>query len=362
MGDSDRPPRWEVARPAASTRYLLDTARDHDIPAESLLDGTGLCVSDLDDPHSVVLPEQELRVIRNLLAHGGDPRELGVETGLRFSLTSTGLLGYALLSSSTLREAIGVLSRFTMLLSLFFEVTYTETSAGMVVEVHDGDVPADVRPFLLARDMVGGFRVATLLLSPAVLHLISQLDRPIPLEFSGFRHGDGGGSDADAWVRSARDLVAPFGVRLDIDLHATRDAFTIPHELLDQAMPAPDAFTAALVLQQCEELLDRRSRFTGTAARVRHLLVRDPADMPSMAAAAKALGVSERTLHRRLTDEGTTFRALVNTVRESLADELLAQGLTVETVARHLGYADAAAFTHAYRRWRGRPPGRATDR
>ncbi|WP_371859775.1 helix-turn-helix domain-containing protein [Nocardia uniformis] len=81
-----------------------------------------------------------------------------------------------------------------------------------------------------------------------------------------------------------------------------------------------------------------------------------------MAAAARALDISERTLHRRLADEHTTFRAIVNEVRETLAVELLAEGLTVETVARHLGYADAAAFTHAYRRWRGKPPGRSIDR
>ncbi|MFI6869533.1 AraC family transcriptional regulator ligand-binding domain-containing protein [Nocardia sp. NPDC050406] len=359
MGASDRPPRWQVPRPAASTRYLLDTARSHGIAAQACLAGTGLCAGDLDDPGAVVLPEQELRVVRNLLAHGGDQRELGVETGLRYSLTSTGLLGYALLASATLREAIAVLSRYTVLLSLFFEVSYTETSAGLVVRVHDGDVPPDVRPFLLARDLVAGFRISTLLLSPAVLELIGTLDRPIPLEFRGFQHGDRGGADAAAWVRAARELVAPYGVTLDIDLDATRDAFTIPRELLDQAMPAPDPFTAALVLRQCEELLDQRSRFTGMAARVRHLLVRDPARMPTMAAAARALDVSERTLHRRLTEEGTTFRALVNAVRETLADELLADGLTVETVARHLGYADAAAFTHAYRRWHGYPPGQA---
>ncbi|NNH72197.1 hypothetical protein HLB23_20440 [Nocardia uniformis] len=239
MANSARPPRWEVPRPAASTRYLLDTARDHDIPDEVCLDGTGLRAGELDDPLAVVLPEQELRVIRNLLAQGGDPRDLGVETGLRYSLTSTGLLGYALLSSATLRDAIEVLSRFAVLLSVYFEVTYTETSAGIVVEVHDGDVPADVRPFLLARDMVAGYRVASLLLSSTVMELIAGMDRPIPLQFRGFRPGDSEMADVAKWAAAARALVAPFGLTLDIEFHAPRDAFTIPHEILDQAMPAP---------------------------------------------------------------------------------------------------------------------------
>ncbi|MFI1918748.1 AraC family transcriptional regulator ligand-binding domain-containing protein [Nocardia sp. NPDC020380] len=345
-----RPTRWQIARPAVSTRLLVDTGQAHGLSAADCLAGTGLRAADLDHLRAVVLPDQELRVIRNLLACGEDERVLGLETGMRYSLTSAGILGYAMLSSATVREAIRLLQRFTELTSDFFEVTYTETAAGMLIVVGDGDVPADVRPFLLIRDLTAGFRMASLLLSPGIRALIETLDRPVRLELAA--------AELPEYLLVARALVEPFGISITIEFDAPRNAFTIPRTFLDQPTPAPDPHTAALCIQQCEELLDEHCRFTGVAAQVRHLLLRDPAAMPSLPVVARELGYSERTLHRRLADEHLTFRGVLDQVRQLLAEELLGQGLTIEAVGRRLGYCDTAAFSHAYRRWHGYPPGR----
>ena len=60
---------------------------------------------------------------------------------------------------------------------------------------------------------------------------------------------------------------------------------------------------------------------------------------------------------RRLADEGTTFRALVNEARSALAVDLLCSvGLTVEEVSRRLGYSETSTFCHAFKRWHGMPP------
>ncbi|MGC7311866.1 helix-turn-helix domain-containing protein, partial [Mycobacteroides abscessus subsp. massiliense] len=52
----------------------------------------------------------------------------------------------------------------------------------------------------------------------------------------------------------------------------------------------------------------------------------------------------------------TSYRALLDEVRETLARELLRNGLSVREVSDRLGYSEPAAFTHAYTRWRGMPP------
>ena len=79
--------------------------------------------------------------------------------------------------------------------------------------------------------------------------------------------------------------------------------------------------------------------------------------MPVLDAVAASLHLHPRTLRRRLAEEGTSFRALTNDVRATLAAELLSQvGLTVEQVARRLGYAETAAFNHAFSRWFGLAP------
>ncbi len=73
-------------------------------------------------------------------------------------------------------------------------------------------------------------------------------------------------------------------------------------------------------------------------------------------ACARVLGVSPRTLQRRLDDRGATFEALVDGLRRDLATDRLRQGARVTEVAMALGYSDTAHFTRAFRRWTGRTP------
>jgi AraC-like DNA-binding protein len=76
--------------------------------------------------------------------------------------------------------------------------------------------------------------------------------------------------------------------------------------------------------------------------------------------AARALGTSVRSLHRRLAAEGTSFRAVEADVKRALANELLARpGASLDRIAAAVGFATASAFIRAYKRWTGRTPVRA---
>jgi AraC-like DNA-binding protein len=68
------------------------------------------------------------------------------------------------------------------------------------------------------------------------------------------------------------------------------------------------------------------------------------------------LGCQSRTLQRRLADEGTTLRAVVDEVRKARARALLESKMSVAEVSYVLGYSDPAAFQHAFRRWYGMRP------
>jgi AraC-like DNA-binding protein len=76
-----------------------------------------------------------------------------------------------------------------------------------------------------------------------------------------------------------------------------------------------------------------------------------------MEQAAKKLGVSRRTLARRLAREKVSFNAILNELRLNLAKEYLAEpGLQVGEVAWLLGFKEASTFSHAFKRWTGAPP------
>jgi AraC-like DNA-binding protein len=71
---------------------------------------------------------------------------------------------------------------------------------------------------------------------------------------------------------------------------------------------------------------------------------------------AKVLGTSERTLQRRLGEEGTSFRDLVDEVRRARAMALLEEGASFAELSFVLGYGEKTAFYRAFRRWTGTTP------
>jgi len=80
-------------------------------------------------------------------------------------------------------------------------------------------------------------------------------------------------------------------------------------------------------------------------------------ELPAMSVVARAIGLSERTLQRRLGERGSSFERLFQEVRRQRTLELLAQpSWSVQAVARATGYHDASAFHRAFRAWTGMTP------
>jgi AraC-like DNA-binding protein len=71
---------------------------------------------------------------------------------------------------------------------------------------------------------------------------------------------------------------------------------------------------------------------------------------------ARRVGVPPRSLQRRLRDEGTSYRELVDTIRHKRAIDLMQRGLSIGDIAEHLGFSEARAFRRAFRRWTGLQP------
>lgn len=78
---------------------------------------------------------------------------------------------------------------------------------------------------------------------------------------------------------------------------------------------------------------------------------------PDIADIAQELGLSERTLQRRLGDAGTTFRALLDAARQELSRSLLSDAsIAIEEVAFLLGYDDSSSFYRAFKSWEKMSP------
>lgn len=131
----------------------------------------------------------------------------------------------------------------------------------------------------------------------------------------------------------------------------------------DAARPmlgADDALSAVVRRRLDKALTERDLQAAGPfSGRVRRLMVEHlgrTALTPSTV--ARALTLSERTLSRRLGEEGTSFRGMLDDVRREFACALLRdRSLSIGDIAFFLRYSEPAAFHRAFRRWTGQSPG-----
>jgi AraC-like DNA-binding protein len=102
--------------------------------------------------------------------------------------------------------------------------------------------------------------------------------------------------------------------------------FAFPSEALDIPLSMADPVTLRQVMQVCQRELDKTSQQQSWAGKLQRLLLETQGTFPSLNVAARLLNVTPRTLHRRLVEEGTSYRAVIDEVRQLLAAEHLKVG------------------------------------
>jgi len=139
------------------------------------------------------------------------------------------------------------------------------------------------------------------------------------------------------------------------------DCSTFPTALLDWAVPNADVSMHPLLQQHAEQLLKQKqaaehdgSIMALVRVAIRKNLSRDLARLPTI---ALELGVSQRTLQRKLADAGFSFQQLLDETRLSVAQEYLRQAaFSLSDIAFMLGYQEQSAFQHAFKEWTGMTP------
>jgi len=328
--------RWDVERSPMSVQLLTGLGADHGLPAHVCLESTGLAQEQLRDTGATVSARQELTVIANLQRALGDPPGLGLEAGIRYHLTTYGIWGFAMISSPTWRSAIDIGLRYLDLTFAFTRIAARDRGAEFHLVLDAPDIPLALRRFVTERDSAAIQTIQhELFASP--IHL-RDVTYTFPAPASG-----------------AARYTEIFGVTPAFG--APECAVGIPPEILDLPLPQANEHTTAIAREQCRQLLASRHARSGVAGRVRDYLLARTAAPPEAEQVAAALHMSERTLRRRLADEGVTFRGLLVEIREQLAEEFLVTGrMAVAEVARRLGYAEVSSFSQAFRRWKGVGP------
>jgi len=324
-------------RAISSIKAMTDLGIEYGLSLDQCLDSTAITVQDLTDPEAMVTVSQELQVIDNLVRHLPDVKGLGLQAGMRYQLTTLGIWAFAIISSPTLRAAIEVGVRFVDLSHVLAKYDFVEKEDSAEIHIGIEHIPPHLRTFVLERQLA-----TTLLLIREMTG--EALMRPRELYLS---------------IGELPFTTLPDILRgTQVHLNSSMNRLVLDKALLDKATPKANPATAAFCVQQCEELLNKRKALSGFSGEVRALLLSHIDAMPSLNEAAKHFHMSPRTFRRRLEENGSHYRELLDETRQGVAIELLnTANLSVESVAERLGYAETASFIHAFKRWTGTTPG-----
>ncbi|MCV6584762.1 MAG: AraC family transcriptional regulator [Marinibacterium sp.] len=316
-------------------RGLLDqpAARPH---REAALAAAGLDIDALVTPGDTIPRGCESRVLGYLSSALNRPYS-SAEFGIAQEPRNSSLLTYIMFNSDTLRDALHHVSRF---------VPVMRPRAYVEVREHPGfaDLVLDkLEPGTLLDVQLIEFAIGAMLTALRAATGRARLSVHIGI--------------ASARNRGQSALSSIYDAPVELNAGATylrfaEDALVLP-------IRNADADLLKHLTSYGEVLLSRvPERSLTMAGRIeRHILHGMGAGRPTLADTAADFGISERTLSRRLVQEGTSFREVVSLAQLKLAHTFLSDPrLSLAEISHLCGFSDQSGFTQAYRRWTGRTP------
>jgi AraC-like DNA-binding protein len=315
-------------------RGLVQAAAAVGVDREALCSALGVTASDLEGDGAV--PTLVLAKAWHLAPEmSGDPC-FGLHAGCKAELGSYDILDYLFATSATLGDGCRAMERYHRLLAEIWRVDLLVEGPSARFRLR---VPPEyVEPLAHAWDyfFAGALRrirsAVPRPISPRVVHLM----RPRP-------------ADPGEYVRV-------FGCPVEFG-HGVGE-FVFDAEHLALPLVSSNRALHRLVRRHGEQLLARLPTEGDLLEQARSTLAELlPDGPPSVGGLARRLGVSERTLQRKLGERGLSYKQLLDMVREEVAVRVLQAGVvTVSDLAFRLGFQSVAAFSRAFHRWRGLSP------
>jgi AraC-like DNA-binding protein len=254
-------------------------------------------------------------------------------------LSSHDILGYAMLSSPSVDQALRLVSRYFSLITPTYSLRYR--SDAKIAE-------ALVQPQLALSPRVRQFHLEAIAVA-FYEHVRSLLSGDLPacsihLSFAAPEHA--------ARYRELQNAVIHFG---EENLAGAR--IVLERDVVMRPLALADDNALRMAQSRCDALLSHITQGARLSDWV-EMMLRQAADgQPRLEELAQILNLSPRTLERRLADEQSSFRGIARRARHERACELLKGGrLGVTQIAYQLGYTDVANFTRAFRREAGMAP------
>lgn len=251
-----------------------------------------------------------------------------------------GVLGYAMLSSSTLRESLERMVRYQQVVAEESQVTLTETAKGLVLQQN------------YQRYQTGEFS------------MVVDAGLSIWLHICRFNFGDVLDPVEVNLIRPKPGCAGRYYAfyRCPVNFSQQNNNLILPLEAIDKLLPSANQKIAQMHDHVLQNYLAQQHR-SDLTSRVRESIIRHlPSGDDNKSGAnkdqvAKDLLMSTRTLHRRLHEEENNFVDILNETRRDLALQYIQDdSLPLQEITYLLGFSEAANFTRAFKRWTGKTP------
>jgi AraC-like DNA-binding protein len=320
------------------TRLVCARLREAGIELTPLLSKAGLTVEQIDDRSAWLTVQSQISFLElGAVALGDDA--LGFHLARDFDLREIGLLYYVLASSETLADALQKTERYSRIVNEGISLRFDERrETAITLSYVDVERRSD-------RQQVEFWLTA-------IVRLNRQLAnrRLVPSRIRVAHHS----------AKTTAELRSFLGC--EIEYGSNVDEVVFPAVVKLMPVVSADPHLNELLIKYCDEALahresNRSSLRSGVENAIALLLPHGKARADEI---ARRLGMSHRTLARRLASEGLTFSSILHEMKVDLAKSYLRHGdLPVSQIAWLVGYSEVSAFTHAFKRWTGTTPKRS---
>lgn len=324
---------------ANAIRQYLRAAQDYDIQAEDALNAVGMPLGIIDNSVARVKGRAFQGLIRWLIEQTNDPL-FGLKSARYVQPGSYSLVGYMAMNSRTAREALHLTPEYEAIVGDMGITKLEKHGQDLAMRwVCQYDDPI-VRPHMVD-NVLGSWLLFARWLADmqdgkpeAVL-----FERPAP---------------APALLPAYEEI---FGCPLEFN--ADKSALIFPEHVLDTPLRQPDPLLLSNLEQQASsvmsEIQERHPIVIQTRTLLRTLM---DEGIPRREKVAEQLGVTERTLQRRLQDAGTGYQQLLDDLRQETATEwLTSTDMPINDIAVKLGFSEARSFHRRFKTWTGITPG-----
>ncbi len=319
--------------PAGSAKWLITQLIERAFGVDQILSNTGLEQVWLKKENSKISPSQYCILVSNALELTGDPA-LGLRIFQQADLNWHGFWGYAIMSSPTLGDASRISHKFWELNGSLVKTEFNEEKEICTWDIHPAFPMKDHRVMVYAVEewLSAVQRDVNFMTGQDLIANEIRLAYPEP-EYS----------------RLYRETF-----KCPIHFNCPTNRLSFLSKYLKLSLVTTNSEVAQLCVQQCEKMLAELSRSDELIDTIWRLIVISPGHYTKADVIAKQLGISSRSLSRRLKERNTTFYEILNEIRLALAKEyLLNTDFSIDQIAHMVGFSETTSFRRAFKIWTG---------